>query len=121
MANSFVEVRDALLQAFHEWLQANGWLFEDGTDPRKQKKKEAELRKVRKLIEDARGYSSLTELLGFTLWCQNYIANFGGVMFGVGIYGDPVKSLYTINPGTDLPSSERLAHAMAAVLHLQLR
>ncbi len=114
-------VRDMLLQAFEAWLHANPWLFEDGTNPRKQKKKQAELRKIRKLTEEVRGYLSLTELLGFTLWCQNYICNFGGVMFGIGVYGDPVKSFYTTNPKTDVPSSERLAQAMAAVLRLQLQ
>jgi hypothetical protein len=114
------ETRDALIQAFEAWLQANPWLFEDGTDPRKQKKKQAELKKLRKIIEEMRSNPSFPRLLGFTLWCQNYIANFGGAMFGMGIHGNPVKSFYTTDPRTDVPSSERLAQAMAAVLHLQL-
>jgi len=119
MADGFVEVRDALLQAFEEWLEANAWMFEDRTDPRKQKKKDAELRKLRRLIDGMKGNSSLPELLGFTLWCQQYVANFGGANFGIGIRGYPVKSFYTTSPRTDVPSSERLAHAMSAVLRLQ--
>ncbi len=112
------EAKDNVLRAFKEWLQTNNWLFYD-SNPQKQKKKEAEFKKILKLIDEVEGTSSLSELLGFTLWCQNYVANFGGVSFGLGIHGDPVKSFYITHARTDVPSSERLAQAMALVLRLQ--
>lgn len=112
------EAKENVLHAFEDWVQTNNWLFCDG-DPKKQKKKETELKKIRKLVEKMKRTSSLSELLAFVLWCQNYVCNFGGVAFGVGIHGDPVKSFYTTNPRTDLASSRRLAQAMASVLRLQ--
>ena len=112
------EAKENVLHAFEDWVQTNNWLFCDD-DPKKQKKKDTELKKIRKLVEKMRRTSSLPELLAFVLWCQNYVCNFGGVAFGVGIHGDPVKSFYTTNPRTELPSSLRLAQAIASVLRLQ--
>lgn len=107
--NRLEQVRSNALHAFEEWLHANSWLFEDSADQKKQEKKQRELRKIQKTIEDLRSSPSLSALLGFALWCQNYVANFGGLMFGMGIYGDPVKCFHITDPRTDSASSERLA------------
>jgi len=111
------EIRDRAVNAFQEWLQHHEHLFRD-SDRRRNERRQREFNKLMKEAEQARTNTTVSHVLGFALWAQNYLTIFG-VNFGIGIVGEHVKSLYITNDEVDRDCSERLAHTLADVLLLQ--
>jgi hypothetical protein len=117
IAVSPLTIRDRALDAFEIWLEKNKKLFQGG-DEKNMKIQQRRLKLIRKEIKKSRGYTAVPELLGFALWAQNYLANLG-VAFGMGIFGERVKSFHVTDPTIDIDSSDALAHALAELLLLQ--
>lgn len=112
-----VTIRDNALDAFEIWLEKNKELFEEGEE-KSMKIQQRYLKLIRKEIKKSRGCIRVSELLGFALGAQNLLANLG-VQFGMGIFGERVKSFHVTNPTVDIDSSNALAHALAELLTLQ--
>ncbi len=116
---SLSEIRDHAANRFKEWLSCHESLFFRDIDEKKNKTKQHQLKRILKAVKEAEASTSIPELLGFAFWVQNMLTMWG-VNFGMGIVSEPVKSFHVTNAAVDEECSRRLAHALAAMLPLQL-
>jgi hypothetical protein len=112
-----LRIRDEAVERFEEWLEVNGSLFAD-SDEKRCERKQRELKKIRKTVEEVKNSTSIVSLLAFALWAQNYLSS-SGVMFGMRAVDAAVLRLSVASPRIDVESSGRLAQALARVLQLQ--
>jgi hypothetical protein len=116
---SLSEIRDHAVNTFKEWLTRHESLFFRDIDEKRNKTKQRQLKQLLNVAKETETSTSIPELLGFAFWVQTMLTMWG-VNFGMGIVGEPVKSFHVTNAAVDEECSRRLAHALAAMLPLQL-